>query len=40
MYLKKDGSVEITGGQISVSGGLNINGQLTVNGQPYAPCAC
>ena len=40
VYLKKDGSVEITGGQVSVSGGLSITGQLTVNGQPYAPCAC
>lgn len=46
VYLKKDGSVEIQGGQVSVtgelrvSGELSVNGQLTVNGQPYAPCQC
>lgn len=46
VYLKKDGGVEIQGGQVSVTGtlsvtgALNITGQLTVNGQPYAPCQC
>ena len=52
VYLKRDGSVEITGsglsisgglevaGGMSVSGGLSVTGQLTVNGQPYQPCEC
>lgn len=31
VYLRKDGSVEITGSRVS------ITGQLTVNGEPYAP---
>lgn len=40
VYLKKDGSVEIKGGRVSVTGELSVTGQLTVNGQPYAPCNC
>lgn len=46
VYLKRDGSVEIKGGRVSVAGGLevtggvDITGQLTVNGQPYRPCEC
>lgn len=40
VYLKQDGSVEIKGGRVSVTGELSVTGQLTVNGQPYAPCNC
>lgn len=40
VYLKKDGSVEIRGGRVSVAGELAVSGQLTVNGRPYAPCNC
>ena len=39
-YLKKDGSVEIRGSRVSVTGELSVDGQLTVNGRPYAPCDC
>ena len=37
VYLKKDGSVEIRGSRVSVTGELSVDGQLTVNGRPYAP---
>ena len=40
VYLKKDGSVEIRGSRVSVTGELSVDGQLTVNGRPYAPCDC
>ena len=40
VYLKKDGSVEIRGSRVSVTGELSGDGQLTVNGRPYAPCDC
>ena len=40
VYLKKDGSVEIRGSRVSVTGELSVTGQLTVNGRPYAPCDC
>ena len=40
VYLKKDGSVEIRGSLVSVTGELSVDGQLTVNGRPYAPCDC
>ena len=34
VYLRKDGSVDIRGSQISISG------SLTINGLPYSPCMC
>ena len=34
VYLRQDGSVEIRGGKVSISG------ELEINGQPYQPCAC
>lgn len=34
VYLREDGSVEITGRRVSVSGSLEINGE------PYRPCNC
>lgn len=34
VYLKQDGSVEIQGTAVS------ITGALTVNGEPYRPCDC
>lgn len=34
VYLKQDGSVEIQGTAVS------ITGTLTVNGEPYRPCDC
>ena len=40
VYLKKDGSVEIRGSRVSVTGELSVDVQLTVNGRPYAPCDC
>ncbi len=40
VYLKGDGSVEIRGSRVSVSGELSVSGQLTVNGRPYTPCDC
>ena len=40
VYLKRDGSVEIQGSRVSVTGGLSITGELTVNGQPWMPCGC
>ena len=40
VYLKNDGSVEIRGSRVSVTGELSVDGQLTVNGRPYAPCDC
>ena len=40
VYLKKDGSVEIRGSRVSVTGELSVDGQITVNGRPYAPCDC
>lgn len=40
VYLKKDGSVEIRGSRVSVTGELSVDGQLTVNGRPYTPCDC
>ena len=40
VYLKKDGSVEIRGSRVSVTGELSVTGQLTVNGRPYVPCDC
>ena len=40
VYLKRDGSVEIRGSRVSVTGELSVDGQLTVNGRPYAPCDC
>lgn len=40
VYLKRDGSVEIRGSRVSVTGALAVTGELTVNGEPYAPCGC
>ncbi len=40
VYLKRDGSVEIQGSRVSVTGGLSITGELTVNGQLWMPCGC
>lgn len=37
VYLRRDGSVEIRGSRLSLSGALSIEGTLTVNGEPYAP---
>ena len=34
IYLRQDGSVEIQGGKVSISG------ELAVNGKPDQPCAC
>ena len=34
VYLKQDGSVDIQGGKVSISG------ELVVNGVPYRPCTC
>lgn len=40
VYLRQDGSVEIQGNRLTITGALSVDGTLTVNGQPYAPCAC
>lgn len=34
IYLREDGSVEIRGSRVAISG------ELTINGQPCTPCAC
>ena len=34
VYLKQDGSVEIKGTAVTITGGL------TINGKPYQPCDC
>lgn len=34
VYLRQDGSVEIQGGKVSISG------EVEINGEPYRPCTC
>ena len=40
MYLKNDGTVEVCGGRVKLTGRVDIEGELYINGEPYSPCYC
>lgn len=38
--LRNNGTVEIQGGSINLSGRVNVTGSLYINGQIFRPCTC
>lgn len=40
VYLKKDGTVELHGGVLRLTGTVRVEGELYVNGVLYRPCFC
>ena len=41
VYLRQDGSVEVSGTTVSISGtAISVSGSLIINGTPYKPCSC